>query len=121
MKQLKILMTTALIGGTLLFAPNVAATAAYSDCASDKVCLWGNNDYKWLIHTRNPGKGLLALTGDANNEMDSWGNRTTKNARGYDKANGTGDCQTFAKGSKDNNVAPWNSDEISSTASNGKC
>ena len=121
MRISKYIVAAALVVPTTILAPAIAANAAFSSCASDKLCLWNDNDFSGSpSHTRNPNKGLLALT-TGNNNMDSWANRTTYDGRGYDKANGTGDCQSFGKGSNDNNVAPWNSDEISSTATNGKC
>ena len=97
------------------------AQAAFSDCDANRSCMWGNNDFVFLIGERAPGGGLVNLTGDANNQMDSWGNRTTVNSAGYGGANGTGDCQTFTAGSRDNNVAPWNSDEVSSWRTNRGC
>ena len=53
--------------------------------------------------------------------MDSWGNRTTTNAAGYGSANGSGDCQTFGAGERDDNVSTFNSDEVSSWKTNGGC
>lgn len=110
------------ISGAATLASSGAANAAFDDCASNRVCLWGNDNYVWLLTARGPGYGLLALPNDdRNNQMNSWGNRTTTNARGYDSSTGTGDCQTFSRGGKDSNVAVWNDDEVSSTATNGGC
>jgi hypothetical protein len=98
------------------------AQAAFSDCNAGRSCLWGNNDFIWLIGERAPGGGLQSFTGqDRNNQMDSWGNRTATNSAGYDGANGTGGCQTFAYGERDDNVAFYNSDEVSSWRTNGGC
>ncbi len=88
---------------------------------SDRSCIWGNNDYAWIIGERAPGGGLVNLSGEVNNQMDSWGNRTTVNSAGYDGANGGASCQTFSAGSRDNNVSFENSDEISSWKTNGGC
>jgi hypothetical protein len=99
----------------------VNAQAAFSECNANRSCMWGNNDFVFLIGERAPGGGLVNLTGDRNNQMDSWGNRTTVNSAGYDGAGGAGACQTFAAGSRDNNVAPWNSDEISSWRTDRGC
>lgn len=97
------------------------AQAAFGDCPSGRVCLWGNNDYQFLLSTQTEGGGLKALSGDANNNMDSWGNRTARAGAGHDGSNGSGDCQTFSAGSRDNNVAPFNSDEVSSFRANRGC
>jgi hypothetical protein len=99
----------------------VTAEAAFSDCNANRVCLWGNNDFQWLIGERAPYGGLVALTGERNDQMDSWGNRTVVNAAGYEHSNGTGDCQTFTAGQRDNNVNYFNSDEVSSWRTNHGC
>jgi hypothetical protein len=119
---MKVRLVTGVVAlwGTLAFA-GAPATATFSQCSSNRVCLWGNNDYDWLLIQRSPGLGVAALSSGINNRMDSWANRTTTNARGYDGSSGTGDCQTFARGSSDNNVNTFNSDEVSSTATNGGC
>jgi hypothetical protein len=113
----------AIVGAFVLVGISFAgpAQASFSQCDANRVCLWGNNDYNWIIGERAPGGGMSNLTGDANNEMDSWANRTTRNAAGYGASNGSGDCQTFQAGERDNNVANWNSDEVSSWKTNGGC
>lgn len=113
----------AVVGAFVLVGIGFAspAQASFSECDADRVCMWGNNDYHWLIGERGPGGGLVNLSGDKNNEMDSWGNRTARNAAGYGSTGGSGDCQTFKAGERDNNVASWNSDEISSWKTNGGC
>ena len=95
--------------------PSVAR-ADLSHCDSNYVCLWGNNDFKWMLTQRPAGSGTIVnLLGDANNEMDSWANRSaTYNGCGFGAWNGGGDRQTFWRADNDNNVAPWNSDEVSS-------
>lgn len=97
------------------------AQAAFSDCDPGRSCIWGNNDYVWLIGERAAGGDVVAITGDRNNQMDSWGNRTGTDSAGYDGSNGTGDCQTFGFNSRDNNVAFYNSDEVSSWRTDGGC
>ena len=55
------------------------------------------------------------LSGDANDEMDSWANKsTTHSGRMWKDANGSGDRQTLGRNQRDNNVSPANSDEVSS-------
>lgn len=115
---------------SLLIALAFAATAAgaaqttqasFEQCASGRVCMWGNNDFQWLLGSRAPGYGLWNLYGDANDEMDSWANRSGQNAAAYSGFDGYADCQTFWKGGNDNNVGPWNSDEVSSWRTDRGC
>jgi hypothetical protein len=113
-----------IVAGAVIFAAlgfAAPASASFAECDANRACMWGNNDFQWLIGERAAGGGLVNLTGDHNNQMDSWGNRTTRNAAGYGSTNGSGDCQTFSAGSRDNNVASWNSDEITSWKTNGGC
>ena len=116
-KKLAIIAILALTGLVAV----VAAHASLDQCNSNRVCMWGNNDFKWLIGERAPGWGLVNLSGDRNDEMDSWANRTTINAAAYATSNGDGDCQTFAKVSNNHNVAFWSSDEVSSWRTNHGC
>jgi Peptidase inhibitor family I36 len=102
-------------------AVTVSAQASFSQCDANRVCMWGNNDFDWLIGERAPNGGLVSVTGDANDQMDSWGNRTVVNAAGHEHTNGSGDCQTFQFGSNDNNVNFFNSDEVSSWRTNHGC
>jgi len=99
----------------------VGAQASLDQCNSNRVCMWGNNDFKWLIGERAPGGGLVNLSGDRNDEMDSWANRTVIDAAGYATSNGRGDCQTFGRISNNNNVSYWSSDEVSSWRTNRGC
>lgn len=120
-RNTKRVSVAAIVLGTSLLAAQGAAEVSFDQCDSGRVCGWGNNDYRWLIIERNSGLGIANQSGDASDELDSWANRSTRDARGYDDWNGRGDCQTFRSGSSDSNVAPWNSDEVSSTATNGGC
>lgn len=64
------------------------------------------------------------LSGEANNEMDSWANRSSGSSAGYDDPTPDGDddgCQTWSAVSNDNNVSPFNSDEVSSWRTNRGC
>lgn len=94
----------------------VPAGAAFSQCNLDHMCMWGNNDFLWLIGERQHGNDVITnLTGERNDEMDSWANRSiTLAGCMYQHSNGGGDQQLMAKGSSDSNVAPWNSDEVTS-------
>lgn len=99
------------------------ASAALSDCPSNYMCMWGNNDFKWMIGKRFHGNETIAnLSGDANDEMDSWANRSaTHIGCMFEHAGGGGARQTMAKVSSDNNVAPWHSDEITSWRTKNGC
>lgn len=113
--RIKLLLVGAMIAATAALAP-AFASGALSDCNSGNMCLWGNNDYQWMIAERAAGSGTITnLTGDADNQMDSWANRSASyNGCGYGGANGTGDTQQFNANSSDPNVAFFNSDEVSS-------
>jgi hypothetical protein len=117
-KKIAIITVLALTGLVAI----AGAQASFSECNSGHVCMWGNNDFQWLIAERDEGNGLVNLSGERDNQMDSWANRGAyHNASGFGGQNGTGDCQTFAKGKSDNNVAFWNSDEVSSWRTNVGC
>lgn len=114
-----------LVGGIVAsaaWATPMVADAGLSECGSNRMCLWGNNDFRWKVADRAHGSGRANLSGDANDEMDSWANRSA-NYSGcmYEHANGRGDKQGMGKNSKDNNVNPANSDEVSSWKQNGGC
>ncbi len=119
--SIKRMCVAAAILGTMTLASQGAAQASFAQCDSTRVCGWGNNDYNWLIIERNSGLPLANHQGDANNELDSWANRSTQNARGYAEWNYGGDCMTFTRGDSDGHVAPWNSDEVSSTSTAAGC
>lgn len=104
-----------IIAAAALTVPGVA-NGALSACPSGHICLWGNNDFQWKIADRTAGDATITnLRGDANNQMDSWANRSANHTGcGFGAANATGDRQTFGKNKSDDNVAPWNSDEVSS-------
>jgi len=80
------------------------------------MCLWGNNDFVYMLEERGAGDStIINLTGEDNDEMDSWANRSLSYAGCmWSDANGSGDRQTLARNDNDNNVAPANSDEVSS-------
>jgi hypothetical protein len=78
------------------------------------VCIWGNNDFQWLIAERAGGRGMVDLTGEANNQNDSWGNRSTYYAGAYDGKDGTGECSELPEFSKDDNIGFYDADDWSS-------
>ncbi|MDX3715578.1 peptidase inhibitor family I36 protein [Streptomyces europaeiscabiei] len=53
------------------------AHASLSECNANNMCMWGNNDFHWLIGERAHGSTTRTnMTGDRNDEMDSWANRS---------------------------------------------
>jgi len=120
--RIKWFLAVGIIAAAGVAAPGVAS-AALSDCPSNHMCLWGNNGFRWEIADRRAGSGTIKpLRGDADNEMDSWANRSASfTGCGFGGSNGTGDRQTFGRNSKDDNVAPFNSDEISSWRTANGC
>lgn len=105
----------------------VSANAALSDCktstSTNRMCMWGNDDFKWMIGNRQAGYTTIeTLSGDADNEMDSWANRSaTYTGCMYSSSNGGGDKQVMGKVSNDDDVSPWNSDEVSSWRTKDGC
>ena len=120
--RVKGIIVAAMIGGTSLVSVG-AAGAALSDCNSDKMCMWGNNDFAYLIGERNHGvETIYNMPSATNDEMDSWANRSASyTGCMYQHNDGGGDKQTMGRNSKDNNVAPFNSDEVSSWRSKYGC
>lgn len=114
--KIKYVIATAIVAATGFFVGPGVANAALADCDSGNMCLWGNNDYKWMLSERGAGDSTIKnLSGDANDEMDSWANKSgTYAGCMWSDANGSGDRQTLSRNSHDNNVAPYNSDEVSS-------
>ncbi|MEV4173702.1 peptidase inhibitor family I36 protein [Nonomuraea sp. NPDC049709] len=116
---------TLVLGGMIAAAAWVGpgmATADLNECDSGNLCMWGNNDYNWLIGERAGGGGTANLSGSGNNQMDSWANTSsTYSGCMYADANGGGDKQTMGRVSRDNNVSSLNSDEVSSWKTNGSC
>jgi hypothetical protein len=115
MMRIRYWIAGAFVVVTAILAP-AFANGSLSQCSSGHVCLWGNNDFQWKIADRVAGSGTITnLTGEANNQMDSWANRSgSYTACGFGGANGTGDRQEWGPNSNDNNVNVFNSDEVSS-------
>jgi hypothetical protein len=97
-------------------AMSVPAGAALKDCPNNYTCIWNNNDFTGSRAHRAQGQGdYLNVPAANNNEMDSWANRSASYIScGKHGENGTGAGQTWNRVSNDNNVAPWNSDQVSS-------
>lgn len=115
MRIKKLIAAAMLVGTGLVLVPGTAS-AALSDCDSGNMCLWGNDNFLWMLSERSAGSSTIKnLTGDADNQMDSWANKSgTYSGCMWSDANGSGDRQTLHRNQNDGNVAPWNSDEVSS-------
>ncbi|MBE7326037.1 hypothetical protein IEQ44_15425 [Nocardioides sp. Y6] len=97
-----------------------------SQCADNKVCVWGNNDYEWLLAAQlhgqrswldvfNNGKG-------ENNQNDSWANKSSRHdGCGVDKVDGGGDRITFWRDSRDPDLAWFNSNFVSAMRTTNGC
>ena len=111
-----------LLGAAFLTTPS-SSSAALSDCTGlSSTCLWANNDFGVYITGKTSNLGVSNLTASQEDRMDSWQNKSALyNSAGYSGLSGNGDCQTFAKGQNDNNVNPFNSDEVSSYRTNRGC
>lgn len=75
-------LRSGIVAGAMLAAalatPGVAH-ASLSQCLTDKMCVWGNNNYEWLIAAQLHGQGVLDVFNDAageNDAADSWQNRS---------------------------------------------
>jgi len=89
------------------------------------MCVWGNNDFVWLIAAQNHGQGVLDVFNDSkgeNDQADSWKNRSVDYAGClYNHANGRDPLKTMPKGGKDNNMFFADSDKTSSMRTDGAC
>ncbi|MEO3926306.1 hypothetical protein ACQEVC_08290 [Plantactinospora sp. CA-294935] len=121
--NLKALAIAGILAASGMVAAVGPASAALSDCATDRMCSWGNNDYLWMLYSRPHGESnYLNFTGDKNDEMDSWANRSASHTGCMaEDANGGGYKQTMARNSNDNNVSPLNSDLVSSWRTTSGC
>jgi hypothetical protein len=109
---------------TALAAP-MAANASLAQCTGSKMCVWGNNDFQWLLAAQDHGQGVIDVFNDAageNNAADSWQNRSNSYAGClYNNSNGTGALLTMGKADKKANVSFTDSDKTSSMRTNGAC
>jgi len=109
--------------GTVLAAP-IAAHASLAQCTGSNMCVWGNNNYDWLLAAQAHGQGVIDVFNDAkgeNNQADSWQNRSNTYAGCLYYGQGTSALLTMVKASKDDNVSFTDSDKTSSMRTNGPC
>ena len=98
------------------FAAVPAMSADIDGCASNKTCLWDDNNYQDKLSEHVEGYEFKINLSAANEDrMDSWANNSnTYKSCGYSGQNMTGDTQSWNENSHDDNVSPLNSDEVSS-------
>jgi len=119
--RIKSAMSAGLITLTV-FAVAGTANAGFEDCDPGKMCMWGNNDYKWRIGMKPVDQPIDNLSGDKDNEMDSWANRSEEwNGCMFTGYDGVGEEQLMESNGQDDNVNPWNSDEVSSWRTRRGC
>ncbi len=100
------------------------AQAYLSDCNANHMCVWGLNDFRWMIAERYHGNSdwLDPFTGEENDENDSWANRSvTYTGCMAEHVDGGGDRLTMAEGSSDKDMAWFNSNETSSMRTKYGC
>jgi len=122
--RIRNLVISAALVGTVLAAP-VPAEATLSQCASNKMCVWGNNGYDWLLAAQLHNQGLLDVFNDGLNEddaADSWANRSASyNGCLYDDEAGQNSLLTMGKVSNDTNMSVFDSDKTDAMRTNRGC
>ena len=120
MKISAIVGALAVASGLAVGLPS-AAMAGSSLCPSAKVCVYANNDFGGLLGYRSGGLGLANVSSVNNDEMSSWENKSTSNARWYHDRDAGGKCVTLLSKREDNNINFLDNDTMSSWATNGAC
>lgn len=109
---------TAVLAGAGL-AP--VALAGSSLCPRANVCIYDHDQFNGLLAARSGGQGAVNVGGAINDKMTSWENKSSYNARWYRDANSSGTCNNMARYSENGNVGWWNSDILTSWATDGGC
>ena len=106
----------ALAMGGVMVTGGMATAADIDNCGSIRTCIYNDNNYQSKLASREHGQSEIRYVGDtATNRTSSWANNSgTYQSCGYDGANGTGDQQDWEENQHDDNLAPWNNDEVSS-------
>ncbi len=111
-------LATALIG--IAVSPGVAGNQIY--CSGSWVCVYKHKDFEVPLGYRTAGFFLQNISAANDNEVSSWENRTSTNARWYTGSNGSGNCHTMARFSELGFMNPFTqNDQMSSWAGNGGC
>lgn len=119
-------LVKALILSLAVVAAPATADAGLNQCRTSRMCVWGNNDYQWLIANQFHGKSYwFDPFNDANgenNQADSYANlSSTYSGCLADGGSGGGDRVSMPRGKKDNNLAWFNADEASSMRTANGC
>jgi hypothetical protein len=120
----KVLILGALTASTVIAQP--PAHAGLNQCLTNKVCVWGNNNYEWLLAAQIHGQtAWLDVFNDGageNNQNDSWANKSkTYTGCGVDHVDGGGDRITFTKDSQDPDLSFLNSNFVSAMRTKSGC
>lgn len=111
-------IATALVG--IAVSPAVAGNQIY--CSGSWVCVYKNSYFDVPLGYRTAGFSLQNISAANDNEVSSWENKTSTNARWYTGSNGSGTCHTMAKFSELGYMNPFTqNDQMSSWAGNGGC
>jgi hypothetical protein len=105
-----------LLAASAVVAP-LSASASMSQCGSDHMCVWGNDNYDWLLANQIHGQvnWFDPFGAGQNNEDQSWANRSsTYTGCVADGAYGSGGTITLSRNGEDPNLAVWNDNQGSS-------
>lgn len=108
-----------------LAAP-MTAEAGISQCLSNKMCVWGNNDFEWLLTAQIHGQSSWLDTfnngAGENNQNDSWANRSaTYTGCLADYQDGGGKRMEMKAASSDSDLAWFNSNFADAIRTKGGC
>ena len=118
---LKICAMAAIVIAPLSAVAAPSAVAGGDACNSGQVCLYEHKDFGAMLGWRAPNVKLMNVSGNANDKMSSWKNRTSVNARWYQNANGGGFCRTMESWHEKAYVGYWDNDKLTSWATDGGC
>lgn len=121
MKLKEVALAGIMIVGVSALGGAGVAQAGSSYCLSNRVCIYGSDNFVTPLGSRGPGGGVENVTSYRNDRMDSWENRTRTNAAWYYNSNGTGTCRTLGLLREDNNINFLDSDKLSSWRTNRGC
>jgi len=107
---------TAAVGGGVA---TQGAQAGGDLCSVDQVCIFNQPDFIGELGWLGPGQGVTEVGHNANDETQSWQNRTDEDARWYVNAYGGGPCYDMPHNT--GHATMTYPDELSSWATNGGC
>lgn len=110
----------ALIAGAL-GAGAAPATAALSECPSNRVCLFKDRDFNGLLGYRSGNLSTVNISYTNNDETSSWSNKTGYLGAWYADADGRGGCYAMNSYTNNSYVGFSFNDKASSWRTNGGC